>query len=695
MDFAGYYMRCGICLAVNELVFICSLFYLQSNTKYNYQGGFNVNNTAIKLLEFNKTKEQLKEHAISGPARDRIGELLPSVDPAVINTWMKETTEACAILDRSSSVPLHSLSGVDSVISKLGKYTNLLPEELATISYLLKDCKKLKRFMQDKSVVAPTISQYAYSIYELNELADEIDRCIQNGRVDDRASSELAKARKHSSILEDKIKAKVDSILRSPAYSQYLQDNIVSTRNGRYVIPIKKEYRKNVDGTVIDSSSSGSTLFVEPAEIRKLQDELSYWAAIEENEVYKILAQLTNLTEACQKEISVNIETMAHYDFIMAKAKYSRSIGGNPVSLNTKQYIKLIDARHPLLGQSAVPLNLVLGEGYDTLVITGPNTGGKTVALKTLGLLTMMVQSGLHVPAGVGSEFTVFADILVDIGDGQSIEQSLSTFSAHIKNIISILECAGKNTLVIIDELGAGTDPAEGMGLAIAVLDSIHRKGATSIVTTHYSEIKNYAAQYEGFENGCMEFDIDTLKPLYRLKIGVAGESNAFLIALRLGMDKNIIEKAHEVTYKEKKEYSVPENKLLEAIQKNQEIVEQHAAQMEKHKKAQQLQHAAENQNEASAFNIGDCVYISSMDRTGIVYEPEDSKGDIGVMVMKKKLRINKKRLTLYIDGKEMYPDNYDYDIVFESKDNRKRKHRMEKGHTEGNFVEIRSGNAE
>jgi len=649
-----------------------------------------LNSTTMKILEFDKIRELMKTFTVSAMGSELVDKLEPSLNINSITAWMNETTEACAILQRSGSVPIHSLTGMENVVAKFGKDITLLPEDLDLILGLLREVGKLKRFMDDKSAIAPIVSSYALSAFELDELSGEIAQCIQNGMVSDKASSELNKIRKTILILEDRIKGKLESLLRSPAYSKYLQDAVISSRNGRYVIPVKKEYRRNVSGEVLDSSASGSTVFIEPAEVRRLHDELNHTRIEEDKEVYRILSTLTNLVEAYKKEITTNIQVMAYYDFLFAKARLSRSLEAKPVRVNTDKRIDIHGARHPLIGRSAVPLDINIGESYRSLVITGPNTGGKTVALKTIGLLTLMVQSGLHVPAEQDSEFAVFTDILADIGDGQSIEQSLSTFSAHIRNIISIIECADSNTLVIMDELGTGTDPGEGMGIATAVLEEIYKRGAITIATTHYSEIKEYAYTREGFRNGCMEFDLDTLKPLYRLKVGEPGESNAFYIALRLGMRKDIIERAHEITYKEKKPYDeyMPGDAVTKV--KNIEMVKEHKQQAIKNIKLTEDRKNYEKLARPDSFNIGDCVYISTMGRTGIVCEPEDGKGNLAVMVMNKKFIVNRKRLSLYIASKDLYPEEYDMDVVLESKDTRKKHKIMSKHHIEDMVVEVK-----
>lgn len=558
-----------------------------------------MNQNALEILEFEKIRTELKGYALSDMAKEVIDKLEPSLDKRKIERWLLETTEARNIVDRSSSVPLHSLTGIDKIKEKLGKTAALQPEELEAMASFLKDCIKLRSFMlrEDFQYLAPNISSYAVSIYELEDLVQEIERCIDRGRVDDKASSNLSKLRKRINILEERIRAKVEAAMRNPKYKNYIQDSLISIRNGRFVIPIKSQYKNNVAGSVLDSSASGSTVFIEPEEVKKLQDELNLSKIEEENEVYRILCCLTSELEAYSREISINIETMAHYDFLFAKGKYSKHIEGNSAEINTD--------------------------------------------------------------------------------------------SSHIKNIINIINCADKHSLVILDEVGAGTDPGEGVGIAVAVLEEIQAKGAVMLATTHYSEIKEFAEKTPGFRNGCMEFDINTLKPLYRLVVGRPGESNAFLIALRLGMNKELIERAHRITYKEEKKYdSLLVEDKEEGSVLEEAIREHHEEQLEKFKENIKMEVKAEKLKAKPKFKVGDCVYISTMDRTGIVCEPENNKGEVTVMVMRKKFKINHKRLSLYIDSEELYPEDYDFDIVFESKEKRKKKKLMTKRHVEGVVID-------
>lgn len=650
-----------------------------------------MNNKAVEILEFNRIKDIVKEFALSDLAKEKIEKLEPFMDINIAKRHMRETTEARAIVNISSSIPIHSLKGITIIQEKLKKGMILSAEELESVGSLLKDVRRLKNFMKTKEQVAPSVSSYGLSLYEMDEVEQEIEKSISRGMVDDRASNKLQKIRKKIFILEERIKSKLDNILRNDKYKSYIQDSLVSQRNGRYVIPIKSEHKRNFDGSVHDKSQSGSTVFIEPAEVKKYQDELEGERFEEEKEVYRILSELTAMVASYERELNINIEGMSYYDFLFAKGRYSKSIDGNEVTFNSENIIKINAGRHPLLGNNAIPLDFSIGEEYKGLVITGPNTGGKTVALKTVGLLSMMAQSGLHVSAGKNSEFAMLGDILADIGDGQSIEQSLSTFSSHIKNIINILEMADKYTLVILDEVGSGTDPGEGMGIAVAVLEKLYEKGSIICATTHYNEIKDFAKDHEGFINGSMEFDINTLKPKYKLNIGKPGESNAFLIALRLGMDNKIIERAHEVTYKENKDYGdiIFDRKDLEKDEVEEEK-EKHYQQVSSIKSSNRISRKIERQKQSQKpmFEIGDSVFISFMNRTGIICEGENSKGEYGVMVMKKKIKINKKRLSKYISKGELYPEDYDFDIVFKSKKYRKVNKLLNKGKKDGLVLE-------
>lgn len=640
-----------------------------------------MNSKTIETLQFHEVVKEIAVCAISELGKKEILSLKPSTNKKQIEAWLQEVTEAKKVLSISASVPIHGLKGIEYLLKNLDKGFVLRPDQLLNLYDLLNCIEKLKRFMKDKEYVAPTISTYVYSFADLNKLADEIIRCIRNGRVDDYASKELLRIRKQITILEERIKSRVEQMIKSAKYSKYLQEKIVSVRGGRYVIPVKKEYRKNIKGNILDSSASGSTVYIEPDEIGSIQEQVEYLKVDEEVEVERILIMLTSLVEEHEREISVAVDTMMQYDLIFAKAKYSLATKAIAPQINRHHTIKLNNARHPLLGESAVPLNFEIGENYDALVITGPNTGGKTVTVKTIGLFTLMAQSGIHIPVEQGSEIAIYERIYVDIGDGQSIEQSLSTFSSRIKNMIEILAETTPQTLVLLDELGSGTDPAEGMGLATSILEELYCKGATLLATTHYSEIKSYASNREGFENGSMEFDKETLQPTYRLVIGKGGESQAFSIALKLGMHPKIIERAHKITYAETKNYeantSFRKYELDRQLAMNAKYVhkQKHPKEVEKH-------------TEEIQYKIGDNVKIPSINEFGIVSKPANDVGEVEVLVKGERKLFNHKRLSMYIPAEELYPEGYDMDIIFETKENRKIRKQMTKRHVEGIVIE-------
>lgn len=639
------------------------------------------------MLEYNKIKEQLASFAINRATKEQIEKLQPSSNLNIIKSWMLDTTEAKRILEKSASVPIANLNGLEQVLEIPKKGLNLSPDQLTLIYGLLENVSRMQRFMRDKTSVGPSVSSYAYSMFDLSDLKEEIYRCIRNGRVDDHASKALLKVRKKITVVEERIKSKLDNMMKSSVYRDMLQDQIVSMRDGRYVIPVKSKYKRNIDGQVLDSSSSGATVFIEPHDIRKLQTEISMLREEEEIEISMILGVLTGMVASYERELHITIEAMIHYDFIFAKAKYSRVLDAKSVVLNQENKINIVNGKHPLIGEKCVPLHFNLGINYQSLIITGPNTGGKTVAIKTVGLLTLMVQTGLHVPVDEGSEFAVFREVFVDIGDGQSIEQSLSTFSSHMTTIISILNDAGPQDLVILDELGAGTDPSEGMGLAVAILERLFSKGSMILATTHYSEIKEFASFTPGFENGSMDFNLETLQPTYSLIIGKAGKSQAFSIALKLGMDNEIIHRAKQVTQKESYPHVDKDRKTMFSTTECGELERLREKAKSKVKK-QQENPPKMVEKIGDVFHIGDRVFVSSLKAAGIVYKLENDHGEIGVLVGETKHTFHKKRLKLHIESKMLYPENYDMDIVFESKENRKKMNSMKKRHVDGLSIE-------
>jgi DNA mismatch repair protein MutS2 len=649
-------------------------------------------------LEYEKVKQHVMELTKTYIGHNHVQKMEPLTELRVIEGLQRETEEARTVIQHGFSVPIPSLEGMEQVISGIGKGLLLTEAELMLIRQMLDSTNQLKRFMVKKESIAPHVTSYASSLFELRDVREEIERCIRHGQVVDEASTELSRIRKKMHITEERMKKKLESTLQR--YSSYLQEHLIGMRGDHYVLSVKKEYRKQVTGTVHGESASGQTVFIEPADIVSLTYELSEYRSEEAQEVYKVLGYLTQLTESHLHELNINLETIGHYDFLFAKAKYAQIIDAREALLNKNGLIRIVEGRHPLLGKSAIPLHITIGESYRTLIITGPNTGGKTVALKTVGLLTMMVQSGLLVPVGEGSSFHVFHAVFADIGDGQNLEQSLSTFSSHIKNIIGILQTAGPSTLILLDELATGTDPGEGVGLSIAVLEELYHKGATVIASTHFNEIKNYAEAAAGFCNARMEFDLETLEPLYRLTIGEAGHSYAFYIALKLGMSPAIIERSKEITYPTLpiQPMAMPTNSssksnptstyltmstipVVPTLPANPSIpVNQSTS---------ELTFDSLASKPSRSFEIGDCVWIHTLKRTGIVRSLPDHRGNLIVQVKQERITINHKRISIYIEKKQLYPEDYDMDIVFESKDVRKKRKIMGKRHDEHNIIII------
>lgn len=451
-----------------------------------------MNNKTIEKLNYTKLKELVKSYCVSSLGKELIDKLKPSSDIKQVNRRLEETSEGRRLLDASYHIPLEGVFNINPLIEKMDKGGVLEPSELVTIGDFLRGCRKIKNFIKDKEGYAETLSAYGENITSLEFIEDEINISIKGSIVDSNASKELRKIRNKIDLCEGKIKEKLERFIKNPSNKEFLQEFFVSERNGKFTVPIKASYKNRVDGTIIETSSKGNTVFIEPNVVSKYSSELISLKAEESIEEYKILAEITEMIYGKLKEIKINIEVIAEYDMIMAKAKYSKEIGGIKPKLNEVQYIKIVNGIYPLI-KNPVPLNFEIGKSYRSLIITGPNAGGKTVVLKTVGLLTLAVQSGFHIEADEGTEIAIFNKIFVDIGDDQSIENALSTFSSHVKNLSEIIKESNKNTLLLFDEIGSGTEPNEGAALAISILEELYKKGCITIASTHYGEIKNFS----------------------------------------------------------------------------------------------------------------------------------------------------------------------------------------------------------
>lgn len=642
-----------------------------------------MNLESLSTLGYEDIKKDVARHAVSYEGRRMVSELSPMTYLPAIHRAMDETEEAKELLERGASVPLPSLEGIEWIMSLMGTGYLYNEQDFTAIVTFLNSCSQLRKYMASKEQIAPRIAAYGASLLELKQVREEIERCIRFGVIETQASKGLERVRKKLAVAKERLQRKLESIMSR--HQSILQENLVSMRGGRYVIPVKREYHKQVKGAVLDQSTSGQTVFVEPYEVAALQGELELLAADEAREESIILSMLSGLVEQEQEALRINIEVTGTYDFIFAKAKYARTLGARKVALNERGFLRMNGGRHPEL-KDMVPVSLEFGAGYKSLIVTGPNTGGKTVVLKTLGLLTAMVQSGLLVPVEENSDFTVFSEMISVIGDGQSLTQSLSTFSAQMKSIEGMLRYAGRGVLLLIDELAAGTDPGEGFALSIAILEELNRRGANIIVTTHFSELKVFAASTPGFENARMEFDKDTLQPLYRLTIGEAGESYALQIAEKLGIPVEVIRRSHQLVVQQREQQGLGmaagRGKGIRAHSKHE--LRRNSEEDKPARVEDEADSAKDNKNPTSGFEIGDAVYVSSLNRTGIVYAKQDNMGIVGVMIQKEKMRFNHKRLKPYLSKDELYPEDYDFDIIFETKEDRKKRKLMRKRHVEG-----------
>ena len=510
-----------------------------------------MNEKSLKILEFHKIISQLTEYAASQPGKAMCQSLVPSSDYEEILTWQTQTTDAVSRVRMKGTISFSGVKEIGDSLKRLEIGSSLNITELLSISSILTVAARARSYGrhepqegEDASEGFDSLEPMFKALEPLTPLNNEIKRCIlSEDEVADEASPGLAHVRRSMKITADRIHTQLNSMLNSNR--SYLQDAVITMRNGRYCLPVKAEYKNQVPGMVHDQSSTGSTLFIEPMAIVRLNNEMRELEIKEQKEIEAVLANLSIQAASYTEELKLDMELLSQLDFIFAKAALARHYKCSAPVFNNRGYIHIKDGRHPLLDPAkVVPINLWLGKDFDLLIVTGPNTGGKTVSLKTVGLFTLMGQAGLHIPAWEGSELAVFDEVFADIGDEQSIEQSLSTFSGHMTNIVQILSQADARSLCLFDELGAGTDPTEGAALAIAILSFLHNMKCRTMATTHYSELKVFALSTPGVENASCEFNVETLKPTYRLLIGVPGKSNAFAISKKLGLPDYIIEEA-------------------------------------------------------------------------------------------------------------------------------------------------------
>ncbi|MDO4650375.1 MAG: endonuclease MutS2 [Eubacteriales bacterium] len=540
-----------------------------------------MNQKAYKALEYNKIIERLVNKASSAMGKELCRRLEPSDDINTVIHLQTQTKDALTRLFQKGNISFGSVKDVRGSLKRLEIGSTIGISELLAICSLLENTNRVKAYSRsDRSDIVPdSLDSMFQELEPLTPLSSEIRRCIlSEEEISDDASSALRQIRRSMKNLNDKIHTQLSAIVTGAA-GKYLQDSVITMRDGRYCIPVKAEYKNQVAGMIHDQSSTGATLFIEPMAVVKLNNDMRELEMKEQKEIEIILANLSEQTAEYQDAIKRDLEIMVELDFIFARASLAMDMNASEPKFNDRGRIRLRKARHPLIDKKkVVPIDIRLGDEFDLLIVTGPNTGGKTVSLKTVGLLTMMGQSGLHIPAADQSELAIFSEVYADIGDEQSIEQSLSTFSSHMTNVVSFIEKADERSLVLFDELGAGTDPTEGAALAIAILSHLHAQGIRTMATTHYSELKVYALSTPGVENACCEFDVETLRPTYRLLIGVPGKSNAFAISSKLGLPDFIIENAKEQISEQDESFE----DVISALEKNRVQMENERLEAEK-----------------------------------------------------------------------------------------------------------------
>ena len=628
-------------------------------------------------LDFDRIIERLQAHAVSPLARKLLAETAPIMNEGLCRARMEETTAALRVLKNAGAPPLAEMESMEKSLNEALQGGMLLPEQLSGAARFCVTVRRMRRYLQGAQLFSAGIASWQAELPDLSALEEEIDNCVREDAILDDASPALRGLRRQRERAEQEIREKLNQVLLHQ--KQKLADSYITQRNGAYVLPVQKKYQSAFPGRVVDASAKGNTVFMEPAAVQALRQALEGILIDIDTEERRILWTLSDRVANEEPALRAAIRVMTELDALFARAKLSAEMDARPVEVTGERRLSLKQARHPLLDPAAcVPLDLELALPDTGIAVTGPNTGGKTVCLKTVGLLTLMAQSGLHIPCGEGTVIGMMDRVLCDIGDSQSISQNLSTFSGHMTNVIRILEACSRDSLVLLDELGSGTDPAEGSGLAAAILEELLRRGCFFLVTTHDPQIKQWAEETEGVVSARMAFDQQSLMPLYRLELGMSGESCAIEIARRLGMDEGLLARARQAAdhgpgakteSPRRRPMRVPASRLTRLETKKEGGFER--------------------------FTMGDSVQLLPEKKTAIVYRGADDDGNVVIQLQGQKMTVRHNRLRLLVPAAQLYPPDYDFSIIFDTVANRKAAHTISRKHDPDAVVVLREGKPE
>ena len=626
-------------------------------------------------LGFDQIIEQLKKHAVSLPARRRLSETAPIMDEGRCAARMEETTAARCVLDNAGAPPLAQTEETEASLNEALQGGMLLPGQLSALASFCVTVRRMRRYLEGARLYSAGIASWHTELPELSGLEEEICRSVREDAILDDASPALRSLRRQRERAEQEIREKLNQTLIR--HKRELADGYITQRGGCFVVPVQKRYQSAFPGRVIDASAKGNTVFMEPSAVSALRQALDGLLIDIDSEERRILWSLSDRIASEEEALRRAVRAMTDLDALFARAKLSAEMGARPAEITGERRIRLAEARHPLLDPAAcVPLDFDLALPDAGVAVTGPNTGGKTVCLKTVGLLILMAQSGLHIPCGEGTRIGMMDRVLCDIGDSQSISQNLSTFSGHMTNVIRILGECSRDSLVLLDELGSGTDPAEGSGLAAAILEELLRRGCFFLVTTHDPQIKQWAEQTERVISARMAFDRDTLRPLYRLEMGLSGESCAIEIARRLGMDEGLLARAGQVAAHGPEAKPSPRRAMRVPASRLKRL-------------------EAKKEGDFYRFRRGDSVALLPEKKTAIVYLPADEEGNVVIQLQGKKLTVRHNRLRLLVPSEQLYPPDYDFSIIFDTVANRKAAHIISRKYDPDAQVVLKEGREE